>query len=625
MIYRMHIAEFANLKISFNDNSASAEFIDLKSGASFVQIESDWSVASVKAISSKIFFTVKKGKTELDCIYSIESDETGRYFKLLLNSDREFDDGIAYPTAFEVKSGDREYIAMCEGLAHNVEEYIPLLNPRPLYAGTYNSMSFWGISSEKSWLLAAVIANADAKLDTKQYDDGLYRTSVVWMSEKGKWGYCREIRFYIGLGSPITDICRTYRKVAEQKGLIKTLKERAIENKKIDSLAGSANFWIWNNDAMDKMYSKNAVYKKPTTEQFDERKRIGKEIKELGMNNVLWSIIDENIDQSTVEYIKDLGFLTVYYDVYTDVIPKIYADRIPETRVKRCENRMEYWPSGIVIKKDGSYCPAWKLKGKDGTMYDQHKLCDCVATDCAKKFVKTHGADNGIDGVFIDVTLCNTEECYSTEHPQTRREAIAAKNRLFEEVKKLGMFSGSENGHEDAVRNYEYNEGMMSISGYRMNDSGRRMAEFYSDREMEDGNFKYMLDPRFRVPLWELVYHDCQTSYWYWGDSTNSIISQMLKRDLFDILYGLPPIYSLTVENWDIIKDEIQKSYKRTVPSARGLRYARMISFEYLTDDKQVQKTVFDNGCEIIVNFGKNTYIADNIKVAAEDYLINSK
>ena len=50
-----------------------------------------------------------------------------------------------------------------------------------------------------------------------------------------------------------------------------------------------------------------------------------------------------------------------------------------------------------------------------------------------------------------------------------------------------------------------------------------------------------------------------------------------------------------------------------------------MISFEYLTDDKQVQKTVFDNGCEIIVNFGKTTYIADNIKVAAEDYLINSK
>lgn len=30
-----------------------------------------------------------------------------------------------------------------------------------------------------------------------------------------------------------------------------------------------------------------------------------------------------------------------------------------------------------------------------------------------------------------------------------------------------------------------------------------------------------------------------------------------------------------------------------------------MISFEYLTDDKRVQKTVFDNGCEIIVNFVK--------------------
>lgn len=621
----MHILESADLKLIFDEKTAAAEFVDLRSETSFVQTNSDWHTVNVNSGLNKINFTVRKSRTELSCTYSAESDETGRYFRLLINSDTRFENGISYPSPFDVKAGDREYIAMCEGLVHNTEEYIPLLNPRPLYAGTYNSMSFWGISSGEKWLMAAVITNADAQLDTKRYDDGLYRTSVIWMSEKGEWGYCRELRFYIGAGKPITDICNTYRKVAEQRGLVKTLKERAAENKKIDALAGSANFWIWNNDAMDKLYSKNAAYKIPTAEQFAERVRIAGEMKSMGITDVLWSIMDENIDKPSLESVKNLGFLTAYYDVYTDVIPKTCADKIPETRVKRCENRMEYWPAGIIIKKDGSYCPAWQLMGKDGKMYDQHKLCDCVAAECAKKYVKSHGADNGIDGVFIDVTLCNTEECYSSEHPQTRREAIRAKNKLFETVKKFGMFSGTENGHEDAVRNFEYNEGMMSISGYRMNDSGRRMAEFYDDKEVEEGNFKYMLDPRFRVPLWELVYHDCQTSYWYWGDSTNSIISQMPKRDLFDILYGLPPIYSLKTECWDKIKDKILSSYKRTVPSARKLRYSRMISFEYLTADKQVQKTVFDNGCEITVNFGKTAYVSEEVKLKAEDFLIVEK
>ena len=95
-------------------------------------------------------------------------------------------------------------------------------------------------------------------------------------------------------------------------------------------------------------------------------------------------------NQNGGRYIKAPRFFRLQTDdVYTDVIPKIYADRIPETRVKRCENRMKYWPSGIVIKKDGSYCSAWKLKGKDGTMYDQHKLARlCCAGLCEKDLSK---------------------------------------------------------------------------------------------------------------------------------------------------------------------------------------------------------------------------------------------
>ena len=618
----MICAEYEDLKIEFDETGGCAAVTDLISGARFSQSKTSAKILSAAAEKDRIVFQAEADGVRLDCVYRIKRDETGRYMQLCFHSTDEFDKTVNYPPAFSVRNGDREYDACCEGIAFYVEEDIPLLNPRPLYGGKYNSMSFWGLSSGEHWVLAAVITNADAMLNTEKDENGLYQTSVLWEPEKGKWGYTRELRFYLGSGNAVNGICGTYRKVAEQKGLVKTLADRAKQLPCIDRLAGSANVWLWNDDAMDKLYASDAVYTEPSQEQLAKRRRIAEDMKKNGMTDVLWSIFDETIDKATVAYVKSLGFLTTYYDVYTDVIPKDYADKIPETRLRRCAHRMEYWPEGIVTDKEGNLCPAWALKGKDGEMYPQHRMCDAVMADCAGKYVKSHGVGNGIEGVFIDVSLCGTRECYHEKHPQTRREAVKHKNELFKKLKSMGVFSGSENGHEDVVRNYEYNEGMMSVTAWRMRDSGRRMTDLYSLDEAEEKIVKYMLNPKYRVPLWEMVYHDCQTSYWYWGDSSNSVLPLIKTRDLFDILYGLPPIYSVKAGDWEMLKGDILNSYHRTVPSARSLRYAKMISFAYLTDDMMVQKTVFDNGCEIIVNFGDGSFAYGNQMVGAGDFLI---
>ena len=81
--------------------------------------------------------------------------------------------------------------------------------------------------------------------------------------------------------------------------------------------------------------------------------------------------------------------------------------------------------------------------------------------------------------MFIDVAVCCSYECYSKEHPVTREQAFEYKNKLFEEISKLKMFCGTENGHENAVKSYAYSEGMMSIPEYRSFDSGRRALKLY--------------------------------------------------------------------------------------------------------------------------------------------------
>jgi len=167
----------------------------------------------------------------------------------------------------------------------------------------------------------------------------------------------------------------------------------------------------------------------------------------------------------------------------------------------------------------------------------------------------------------------------------------------------IGLVSGTEVGCEDVVANINYQEGMMSPPLYRAYDSGRRMTTLYYDDNIDEKIHKYMLNPVYRVPLWELVYHDCVVSYWYWGDSTNSCPELIKKRDLFCALYGLPALYSFDVADWEKLKKDIIASYHRTSDIAAKTGYYRMMSFEYVTDDKLVQKTTFENGIEVIANF----------------------
>ena len=51
---------------------------------------------------------------------------------------------------------------------------------------------------------------------------------------------------------------------------------------------------------------------------------------------------------------------------------------------------------------------------------------------------------------------------------------------------------------------------------------------------------------QYRLPLWELVYHDCVVAQWYWGDYNNKLPSLWDKRDLFNVLYGTPPMFMFT-------------------------------------------------------------------------------
>lgn len=643
------ILEKNGITIGLDENSGALSVC--KTGSEFcyqtLAADSEYSVSNARVQDGKILFDVsrpekKEGEVQLGeavpdpetlvhIEYSIEDGDVP-CAKLVMSGNARFTHDFSYPPAFDVKKGDTHIIPYAEGVAIDADDPDPnviLYGDHKMYTCLLSVMSMWGLLRKNrcgAYLLCACDTNYDAGINFSRDDDGFFRLRPYFHPQKSYWGYDRVLRFVVSDDGGITDMCKKYRKLVERRGFVRTLREKAKAVPNVDKMIGAADIWVFNDDAMHKLYNKDAKYTPPTQEQYARRREIADDMEKRGIERVMWSIFDENVDSDTVKYVKDKGYLTTVYDVFTDVIQRPIASLMTETRYKRCEPRLSYWPDGIAITENGCLMTAWQLMGKDGNYYYQSRMCDKKCLECAAERIPALQKKINVDGWFLDVVYNFSYECYSPEHPMTRKDSLEYKGKLTKYIEDCGLICGTEIGREDGVPYCVYNEGMMSISEWRPYQAGRRMAELYYGDEISRTTTAYMLNPAYRVPLWELVYHDCMISYWYWGDSHNCCPELMPTRDLFCNLYGLPALFSFSAANYEKLADSIEASYKNTSPLAKELGYEQMTSFEYLSEDYSVQKTEFSNGTAVIVNFGDTDFVLENGKtVAAKDKLVIRK
>lgn len=608
-----------------NNSTGSLSVFDSDVGLLFCQypLRDGYKISDAKAQSNEICFTVTRADGVFaNCKVTLFDNR----FYLDIIGDGEFNDEFFFPAALIPNADDRLVYPLCEGVSIPADDTSVPFPPRlNLAGGAHLSMGLLGlIEPLNRFVLCANMTTADGCLLTSRDEDGFLKSEIGWLPEKGKWGYKRSLCYVWGEGG-VTALGLAYREIAKEKGFIKPFSEKAKEVPLINKLLGAADVWVFNSDAMDMLYSPDPEYKIPSPEQFKKRREIADDMKRLGMTDVLWSIFNENVDKATVDYIKSLGFVTTFYDIYTDVIPHPIIDYITKPRKERCKARLGCWPDGVIKKQNGDFQPAWALKGIDGVFRDQHRLCDAAILDTAKKNIGDRKENYGIEGCFLDVSAVSAVECYDKNHPMTRTSAMEHKRNLGRAVCEMELLCGTEIGCEDVAATIHYNEGMMSPPAFRAPDSGRRMTHIYKGEDVPKSIPDFMLNPKYRIPLWELVFHGCVQSYWYWGDSANCCPELLPLRDRFCALYGLPQIYSFSVDSWDELKENIAKSYKNTSPLAKKLGFCTMDSFEYLTADKLVQKTEFSDGTTVTVNFSSRDVEIDGQKYPAGEIIVGEK
>jgi hypothetical protein len=517
----------------------------------------------------------------LDVNMKLKPDADKPEFTVELSAEGQLISALSFPHPFVTEPGTYLVVPMNEGISYPVDD--ETIKPRWLiaYGGHGICMSFWGATDGQRGYMAIIETPDDASIYIRRAD-GKLCIEPKWEPQKGNFGYTRKLRYvFFDKGGHVA-ICKRYRRYAQQIGNFKTLEEKRRENPNVDLLIGAVNVWCWEQDAL----------------------AIVREMKSLGINRILWS------NRKPPEVIKAMnemgGILTSRYDIYQDLMdPQIVKDKL---RSQHPDWTQAAWPDDIMLDAKGEPLQGWRVRGKDGQMYPCGVLCDKQALKYAEQRVPAELKTHPYRCRFIDTTTASPwRECYNPKHPMTRSDSRHWKMELLRYMsEKMKLVTGSETGHDAAVPYVHYFEGMLSLGPYRVPDAGRNMRKIWD--EVPEQVAKFQLGHKYRLPLWELVYHDCVVAQWYWGDYNNKLPALWQKRDLFNILYGTAPMFMFDRSLWEQNKEHFAQSYKNICNVTRAVGYAEMTDHRFLTPDRDVQQTRFANGVTVTVNFGEKPY-----------------
>jgi len=486
---------------------------------------------------------------------------------------------VGYPAPFVTSPGTFLVLPVNEGISYPVDD--ETLNPMHyyLYGGHGLCMGWWGATDGRRGVMALVETPDDAAVRVPRVD-GKLCLAPEWVAQRGAFGPARRIRYAFFDEGGYVAMCKRYREYSRQAGLFKTLARKREENPHVDLLVGAVNVWCWRKDAA----------------------AVCREMRSLGIERILWS---NRCAPEQLEELNAMGVLTSRYDIYQDAMNPA---NFPKLRGVHPDWTSEAWPDDLMLDRDGDWVRGWRVKGKDGEWYPCGVLCDRRAVEYARRRIPPELETHPYRCRFIDTTTASPwRECYHPDHPMTRSESRHWKMELLRYVSEgCGLVTGSETGHEAAVPWVHYFEGMLSLGPYRVPDAGRAMIEPW--HEVPERVAKFQTGHGYRLPLWELVYHECVVAQWYWGDYNNKLPSLWDRRDLLNALYGTPPMFMFNDEIWQKHRDRFVESYQTATPVARATGYTEMLSHRWLTDDRSVQQTRFANGVTVTANFGDRAY-----------------
>lgn len=599
--------ENAVIQVEFNSEDGSFSMQDSRTGYTWKQhVPERQEVTAVKGVRRSDDAISARIETAAGCGYRmmLRLDGDSPEVTLSLNGD-DMPAFLNYPFPFYPEENADFLLSIKSGLLIPVKDDTIFFknNSRSeyqYYEGHNSSMPFSGlINSAGDGLMRLVETPNDAGFKLAR-QDGRLINQIRWQPQFGKVGYARTVRYILSDRGGYVAMANRFRNYAEQEGMVKTLRQKAADNPNVDKLIGAANVWVQDYDNV-----------------LDSCFPLAQEMKSLGMSNVIFngkSSWWNNMSAEDIRKVNELGYLSCRYDIYQDVFDPSKSDLIHVNP----SWVPEAWPDDVVVKKDGTFLSGWDIIGKDGKKYYCGRVTEMNRTSYARHRINEEQKKKPYLARLLDTEAASSwEEDYHPDRMMTRTQCREGRMELMNYVFSAArQVTGAEGVQCFAVPYIHYFEGISPVEPFRPSDApGEHPFATFGPDVQFDPAFAHLLkiSHRYLIPLWDLVFHDCAVAYPRWDEQDNKYANELWVRtgNLQKILCGRPPIFNFTPEYWQKPENRelITGIYKAVCPIARKTGYARMVNHEFLTADRDVQRTMFDNGVIITVNFGDKSYL----------------
>ncbi len=284
----------------------------------------------------------------------------------------------------------------------------------------------------------------------------------------------------------------------------------------------------------------------------------------------------------------------------------------------------ELYESGAIIMPDGSPRKGFQKKG--------HMLSPLASRAAVEQRVTALMRELRCNSWFIDCDAAGElYDDYSPQHPATQLDDMSARlSRMAWIRDTFKAVIGSEGGAAYAAGTIHFAHGMMTpvigwgdpaltqrgspfyLGSYYPPDAP---AVFFAQVAMKEEHRRIYADPRFRLPLYETVFHDALVATHQWGYGSLKFADPGRTRELLELLYGVPPLYHLNRDEWAKRRALITAHYAFFSPLHRHAGLLPMSDFQWLSDDHLVQRTAFGDDLDLIANFRAEPFTYDGVLV----------
>jgi hypothetical protein len=394
-----------------------------------------------------------------------------------------------------------------------------------------------------------------------------------------------------------------------------SLKKKIETNTDVNKLAGALHIYVWGDgrttDALETLSNLGIT-----------KAWIGYEEKPNNPLKNQWSAT-QYVDNKYIEKAKQLGYLIGAYDSYHTMQPSAKADSY------NTDFGDNFYSRGCVRDREGKVVKGFKGRGcavsmtalNSNSFLIQRRLDKFKHDGINSYFLDCHGMLEGYDD-------------YSHDHQQTVLTDISVRLKHLKYLSSQNIVLGSEAATTYTIPFLSYSHGnfstlynlhypLMSNKKIYGGWAPAKRPQIFFKSVIADTNYTIRYSPEYRLPILQAVFHESIVTTDRWDIPLTKFTNLYIDRFLLEFLYGVPSIWNLDLEAIEQYKNILKQLANEFTPIHSKIMTMELTGFEYLSNDRLLQKVVYDLGKVIMIgNFRNISYEdipAKSIKIISND------